>query len=125
MLFYLFYCVSKTSHTKCYHISCKRKKEKIYLSEITLPASLTEIGKSAFEECSSLKSITIPASVEKIDTSAFYACRSLTHVTILNPKIEINSCAFSFCSSLKRITVSHEATIASGAFPDGCYVMVQ
>jgi hypothetical protein len=38
---------------------------------VTIPASVTSIGRGAFASCSSLTSITIPASVMEIGQTAF------------------------------------------------------
>ena len=42
------------------------------LTSITIPESVTSIGQQGFEECSSLALITIPESVTSIGSSAFY-----------------------------------------------------
>ena len=47
-------------------------------SDVTIPDSVTEIGGSAFEGCTSLTNIVIPDSVTEIDDSAFEGCTSLT-----------------------------------------------
>ncbi len=49
------------------------------LTEIDIPAGVTDIGEYAFEQCGALSSITIPASVERIGEGAFY---NRNHVTI-------------------------------------------
>ena len=48
---------------------------------ITLPASVTSIGSSAFEFCYSLTSVTLPASLTSIGDTAFLGCYSLTSVS--------------------------------------------
>jgi hypothetical protein len=52
------------------------------LTTVTLPSTLTSIGKSAFSDCESLTSIALPASIEKIWTRAFQRCSALTTITI-------------------------------------------
>ena len=50
------------------------------LTEYTIPDSVTMIGGSAFENCTSLTSVTIGDSVTKIGERAFYECSRLTGV---------------------------------------------
>ena len=69
----------------------------------TIPNSVTSIGGSAFEDCSSLTSITIPNSVTSIGESAFEYCSSLTSITIPNSVTSIGGSAFRSCSSLADI----------------------
>ena len=63
-------------------------------SEYVIPNSVTSIGYSAFENCTSLTSVTIPDSVTSIDYSAFENCTSLTSVTIPNSVTSICDSAF-------------------------------
>ena len=56
---------------------------------ITLPSNVSEIGISAFYNCSSLTSITIPSQVDIISNSTFQNCSSLKTVTILSTRFLI------------------------------------
>ncbi|MBR6277436.1 MAG: leucine-rich repeat domain-containing protein [Bacteroidales bacterium] len=71
--------------------------------EVTIPNSVTIIGKYAFSGYKSLTSVTIPNSVTAIEDGAFYGCTSLTSVTIPNSVTTIESCAFYNCTSLENV----------------------
>ena len=68
------------------------------LTSYTIPDSVTSIGLSAFEGCSSLISISIPDSVTSIGKCAFEGCNSLTSVTIPDSVTSIGYKAFSGCT---------------------------
>jgi hypothetical protein len=99
------------------------------LEGITIPYSVTTIGRGAFKNCtslqkiafggnlvneikedafygcSSLATITIPDSVTSIGGSAFWGCTSLASINILDGVIIIGKRAFNGCRSLKSITI--------------------
>ena len=85
-----------------------------------IPAVVTDIGSSAFEDCVSLTSVTIPGNVTAIGNRAFYNCTSLVSVTIENGVTSIGQEAFSDCTSLTSITIPRSVTnIGFHAF-DSC-----
>ena len=87
------------------------------LTSITIPNSVTSIGRAAFSNCSKLTSITIPNSVTSIGDEAFDECSSLTSITIPNSVTSIGYRAFKDCSSLTSITIPNSVTrIGGGAF---------
>ena len=59
--------------------------------------SVTSIGGSAFEGCSSLSSIEIPNSVTSIGEYAFTRCSSLSSIEIPNSVTSIGKYAFNGC----------------------------
>ena len=90
------------------------------LSEINFPASLREIGPSAFSGCTSLEKIHITGPIEEIGSSAFSGCESLSEVHFSDFVEEIGSSAFSGCTSLEKIHITGPIEeIGSSAF-SGC-----
>ncbi|MDE7294443.1 MAG: leucine-rich repeat domain-containing protein [Oscillospiraceae bacterium] len=61
-------------------------------------------GYNAFYNCTSLESITIPESVTKIGKSVFYNCTSLKKITISESVTEIGETAFEGCSEELEVT---------------------
>ena len=95
------------------------------LPSIQLPETVTEIGGSAFNYCSSLKEINIPK-VTSIGNYAFAYCSSLTEISIPKAVTSIGKYAFNYCSTLKEVVLSGTndqdgfslPTVGDGAFAD-------
>ena len=75
------------------------------LTSVSIPNSVTEIGRYAFGGCNGLTSVTIPNSVTEIGQGAFYDCSGLASVTIGNSVTSIRQGAFGSCSGLTSIKV--------------------
>ena len=72
------------------------------LVNIKIPSSVISIGDYCFCNCA-LKQITIPSSVTCIGKNAFKECKYLAQVTILSSSISIGPNCFSKCSSLEQV----------------------
>ncbi len=93
------------------------------LKSVTIPASVTTIGKNAFFGCIELESIAFEANSEliKIDETAFYntALKSVDLTACANLK-EIGEQAFALCRSLTAISFPKQlAKMGAGALK-GC-----
>lgn len=91
------------------------------IKSIALPATLVEIGESAFGGCPALSSVTFAegSQLTRIGDYAFTSCSMLTGLVIPESVEYIGAFAFSGCSALTEILIP-EATvfIGMGAFYD-------
>lgn len=87
------------------------------ITTITLPSTLTTIGASAFEGCTSLGAVVASDAVTSIGERAFYGCTSLTTfstssnytsslITIPASLKTLGEGAFAYCSSISNISVA-------------------
>ena len=91
--------------------------EQCSVISVTIPETVTSIGRSAFSDCTQLKSVTILGSVTSIGRSAFSGCTQLKSVTIPGSVTSIESYTFSGCTQLKWVTISEGVTtIGNNAF---------
>ena len=85
---------------------------------ITIPDSVTQIGKSAFSG-SKLESIRIPDTVTGMGDHVFSGCTELKDVTLPNIRQNIVSGMFAGCTSLEKIVLPETVTaIRADAFKD-------
>ena len=80
------------------------------LKAVTIPDSVTSIGRYAFYECRKLTSVTIPDSVASIGRGAFAYCSGLTSVTISGSVTFIDASTFVHCSGLTSVTIPDSVT---------------
>lgn len=76
-----------------------------HVTSLTIPNTVTTIGKGAFKECTALKDLTIGNSVTTIGEEAFCKCTSLPSVTIPQSVKSIGQGAFFFCSNIEEFKV--------------------
>lgn len=90
------------------------------LTSISLPNSITGIGYRAFCCCTSLASVSLPDSLSYIDDEAFCCCTSLTSISLPNSLTYIDEDVFCGCTSLTSISLPNSLICTElGAFR-GC-----
>ena len=94
-------------------------KGNLLIVKVVIPNGVKNIGKSAFEGCSSLSDVNIPDSVTSIDNAAFKGCVKII-VIVLSEKLEkIGNNAFEGCSSLASVNIPEKVnSVGAGAFKD-------
>jgi hypothetical protein len=86
------------------------------LKNVDFSEGLTSIGKYAFRDCSSLTKIDLPESVTSIGESAFSGCSSLTEINLPDSLTSIKHNTFEGCTSLTSIHIPESVTDYGGAF---------
>lgn len=98
----------------------KTDNKHAFITDVTVPDSVTEIQDGAFYNCYSLKNVKIGNNVKKVGNKAFYDCEALTEVELANRTAEIGDSAFANCSGLKDIYISKSAQTLGETIFDGC-----
>lgn len=86
------------------------------LENLTIVDGLQTIGYRAFYGCTALKNLTLPATLTTIGSEAFYNCRLLQHVDLPEGLTAIGYSAFSNCSSLNNVVLPSTLQSISHAF---------
>ncbi len=82
--------------------------------------AVTNIGESAFSNCTEICSVEIPDSVTWISPYAFSGCSSITNIKIPDSVRIIYSYAFSGCSNLTSIDIPDSVTTMGAYLFSGC-----
>ena len=86
------------------------------IQSVTIPESVTSIGKSAFEDCTGLTSLTINSVATSIGALAFSTCTSLTSLSLVGNFQTIGEQAFAYCGMTSLTTDADITSIGEYAF---------
>ena len=90
------------------------------LTSVTIGNGVTSIGSGVFQYCSGLTSVTIPDSVTSIGTHVFNGCTSLTSCTIGSGVTSISQATFRNCSGLTSVDLPNRVTSIGDYAFSGC-----
>ena len=76
------------------------------ITDVVIPESVTEIGRSAFSGCRRLQNVEIPTSVTKIYAGAFDNCSGIKNITIPNSVVACGA-AFYNCENLENLIIGN------------------
>lgn len=102
------------SATALYTITFGEKVRKIpdglcsgcqYITEVEMPASVVEVGESAFYNCSGLEAVRFSENMTSIEAQAFQDCAKLSELILPNSLREIGGYAFSGCTGLETLSI--------------------
>ena len=89
-------------------------------TEVVVPDGVTEIGRQAFEDCTTLTSVIIPNGVTSIEYASFRGCSGLVDVVIPEGVTEIGSFVFEDCTSLTNVVIPKGVTEIGSYTFTGC-----
>ncbi len=93
------------------------------ISSVSIPSTVTEISRYAFQSCSELKSVNLPAALRDLGSSAFSGCTSISAVSI-PAGCTVGDYAFNGCTALKTVSSTGVDSIGNAAFM-GCTSLTQ
>lgn len=91
------------------------------LTTVTIPASVTSLGDSAFRDCENLESVEIRAALDSNGTgsSLFAGCTALETVTLADGVTTVGESMFDGCTALESVALPDSVTgIGRGVFKD-------
>ena len=93
------------------------------IRSVTIPQSVTSIGKRAFDGCSALTTLSLGEKIKTIGNYAFENCTSLTGITIPQSVTSIGYYAFEGCTNLNPLTIKGPITsMGNYAFAGSTYL---
>lgn len=97
--------------------SCKE------LTSVSVPGSVTDIGKWAFAYCSTLTTAIIADGVTTLDEHVFHGCEALMSLDIPNSVTSIGNIAFAGCKALTSIKLPDDMTVIRQSSFQNCVAL--
>ncbi len=94
-----------------------------FITEVSIPDSVTTVCRYAFENCTRLKKVDLGKGIEKIGDVAFGYCTQLAEITVPSSVRFIGSDAFSGCSSLSKVKFEEGVTRMGRSVFTGCTML--
>ncbi|MCH5265080.1 MAG: leucine-rich repeat protein [Lachnospiraceae bacterium] len=90
-------------------------------TEVSIPATVTEIDDRAFMNAKKLKSIRLPGNLKSLGRYAFSGCTALSSVSLSKKMTVLEDGAFKNCISLKKITLPDSIVVIGESTFENCY----
>lgn len=90
--------------------------QNIDIKSVVIKNGITEIGNSAFADCSNLQKLILPNDLESIGEFAFYNCTNLKNLSLPESLTQIGECAFEYCNLSSVYVPNNNAHIGKYAF---------
>jgi hypothetical protein len=91
------------------------------LEEIVLPVTLAALGDGAFMDCSSLRAVRLPAGLTALGNHTFSGCCSLIEIALPNTLVTIGICSFNECYELREVVFPDALTDIGAEACMSCY----
>ena len=96
---------------------------KTTLKSVSLPRTMTDIGKYAFYMCKGLTSVSMPSCITAIRGSSLRACTSLTSIVVPRDVTHIEYAAFKSSTSITSLSVEEGNTVFDSR--DNCNAIIE
>lgn len=91
-----------------------------YITSLTVPSSVTLVGRYAFQNLVNLTSVTFEGKIIVLEEDTFKGCSALESVTLQEGLMEIDDRAFSGCTRLESIKLPSTVSTLGNSVFSGC-----
>ncbi len=87
---------------------------------VTLKDSVTAIADGALAYCAYMTAVSVPAGLEEVGKSAFEGCTALLEITLPNGTLSVGDGAFADCTLLNKVNLPNTLTSVGDGILSGC-----